>query len=146
VGDLQEAFGLMGEQARITCEAWNALQARKVSDEEARAYFLDLLNVAPDDVDRLDVSGKPVVSTKLRNQLQLLASTYKRGPGSQYASADGTAYGLLQAVTRVVDHESTVRDTYADGATIARLSSAWLGTGAALKERARTKALELLAA
>lgn len=144
--DLKAAFGLMGEQHRITCQAWNSLQARKVSDDEARQFFLDLLGVNAEDLDRLNSDGKPVVSTKLRNQLQALAVAYKRGPGSHLQSAEGTAYGLLNAVTRVVDHESIVRDTYGEGKYNARLSSAWLGNGASVKTRARDLALALVAA
>ena len=143
--DLQAAFGLMGEQHRLTVAAWETLQETAVTDEIARQYFLDVLGVKAEDVDRLDVNGKPVISTKQRNQLQALAVAYKRGPGSHYKSADGTAYGLLNAVTRVVDHESIVRDSYGDGAQIARLSSAWIGSGAALKEKARGLALALAA-
>lgn len=144
--DLAKAFGLMGEQYRLTCDAWNALQARQVSDEEARQFFLDLLGVKSEDLTALDVNGRPKVSTKLRNQLQTLAVAFKRGPGSQLASANGTAYGLLNAVTRVVDHESIVRDTYGEGASLARISSSWLGNGASLKNKAREMLLERIAA
>ena len=145
MADLKAAFGLMGEQMRITADAWNTLQARKVTDEEARAFFMDLLGVDEAKLAEVDSKGKQVVSTKLRNQLQALAASYQRGPGAGLASADRTAYGLLQAVTHVVDHGSIVRDSYGDGPEGARLSSAWLGTGAAVKEKARSMALALAA-
>ena len=144
--DLAKAFGLLGEQYRLTCDAWNTLQATAISADDARQFFLDLLGVDAADVDRLNDKGKPVISGKLRGQLNALAAAYVRGPGANLPGVSGTAYGLLQAVTHVVDHESIVRDTYGEGGSAARMSSAWLGTGAALKARAREMLLAKVAA
>jgi phage/plasmid-like protein (TIGR03299 family) len=134
---LQAAFGLLGEQQRITAEVWNNLAARKVSDAEARAYFVQLLDLQ--DCKPEDISGKA------RNQLQTLASLYLTGPGSSLASARGTAYGLLQAVTCYVDHHAATRDTSGDGKAASRAASSWFGKGADVKEKARTLALALAA-
>ena len=60
-----------------------------------------------------------------------------RGKGSTLASAQGTAYGLLNAVTEFVDHERRARSTDH------RLDSAWFGQGAALKQKALDQALLL---
>ena len=49
--------------------------------------------------------------------------------GSGLPEANGTAYGLLQAVTQHVDWQRGRTDN-------SRISSAWFGTGAALKDRA----------
>lgn len=140
---LQAAFGLLGERWRITCDVWNALQQRRVSDEEAREFFCRVSGVDPAEVGKLDKDGKPVLPTRTLNGLQQLADAYRNGPGAQLASARGTAYGLLNAVTYVADHLATVRDTYGDGAKLARLASASEGTGAAMKDRARRFAAEL---
>lgn len=61
-----------------------------------------------------------------------------RGKGSTLPSAQGTAYGLLNAVTEFVDHERRARSTDY------RLDSAWFGQGAAIKERALKQALLLV--
>ena len=55
--------------------------------------------------------------------------------GSDIAGVTGTRWGMLNAVTELVDHERGRSDN-------TRLESAWFGTGAAMKNRA----LELLAA
>jgi hypothetical protein len=55
--------------------------------------------------------------------------------GSEIPGVMGTRWGMLNAVTEMVDHERGRQ-----GST--RLESAWFGTGAALKN----KALELLSA
>lgn len=48
----------------------------------------------------------------------------------------GTAWSMLQGVTRYVDHNRTVRDTNGDGKDGAQLHSSLLGSGAALKRDA----------
>lgn len=140
---LAAAFGLLGDQWRVTCDAWNAMQARRVTDEEARLFFCRVAGIDPADVGRKDANGEPVISTKALNGLQALADAYRTGPGAQMPGARATAYGLLNAVTYYADHAATVRDTYGDGKAAARLASAWEGTGAAMKERAREFAAEL---
>jgi hypothetical protein len=59
--------------------------------------------------------------------------------GAELASAKGTAFGLLNAVTEFVDHERRARSTDH------RLESAWFGQGASLKEKALNYALKMIA-
>lgn len=61
------------------------------------------------------------------------------GRGADLASAKGTAWGLLNAVTQFVDHERRAKNKDY------RLDSAWFGAGASLKDRALSQALELVA-
>lgn len=140
---LQRAFGLLGEQHRITAEVWNALVKRKVTQEEATEFFCELLRIEADDVGKLDKGGKKLISTRTENQLKALAAAYANGPGANLRSAKGTAFGLLQAVTYYVDHESSVQDNYEDGGKVARLNSAWFGNGEKLKDAAQWYAADL---
>jgi hypothetical protein len=59
--------------------------------------------------------------------------------GSHLASANGTAYGLLNAVTQFVDHEQRAKSQ--DN----RLNSAWFGQGSSLKSKALDEVLLLAA-
>jgi hypothetical protein len=52
-----------------------------------------------------------------------LVRLYKQGPGADLKSAKGTAWGLLQAMTRYADHVAPERTKGG------RLMSAWYGTG-----------------
>lgn len=140
---LHAAFGFLGADFRETAETWNALQARTVTDEQAREFFCQVAGINPDDLTRNGADGKPLVSGKSRNALQALADAYRASPGANLPGARGTAYGLLNAVTYYADHVATVRDTASDGTTVARLASAWLGSGADMKARARAYAAEL---
>lgn len=70
-----------------------------------------------------------------RGEAAILDLFHGRGMGSQFASADGTAWGLLNAVTEFVDHEATAKsDSH-------RAASAWFGAGEELKTAAYTAAM-----
>ena len=62
-----------------------------------------------------------------------------QGRGAELASAKGTAWGLVNAVTEYVDHQRRARST--DN----RLDSAWFGVGAQIKQRALDQALLMAA-
>ena len=77
--------------------------------------------------------GVPVEQSRAyRRVLELFNG---RGIGSDIPGVMGTRWGMLNAVTELVDHERGRSDN-------TRMESAWFGTGANLKNRA----LELLAA
>jgi len=59
--------------------------------------------------------------------------------GADLSSANGTAWGLVNAVTQFVDHERRARSQDY------RLDSAWFGQGAAIKGKAYQEALKLAA-
>lgn len=116
--------------------AWDSFKAnavdlskRKVSKEEATRYFLDVFyGTGSDSVD---------VETK-RPMIEMVTKIYLDGVGQRARTATGTAWGLLNAVTRFADHErkAASRDT--------RLQSAWFGAGARLKRDALTTALAMV--
>lgn len=133
---LARAFGLLGEQHRMTSDQWNAFARQKVTDKDALAFLSGLLDINPADIGKVDAKGSKIVSTKAENNLRALVTAYRKAPGAQLASADGTAFGLLNAVTYYVDHAATVRDTEGDGARGARFASSQLGAGDAFKQKA----------
>ena len=79
----------------------------------------------------------PVVEKESDRAIRGLAeleNSYYRAPGA----CPGSLYGVLQGVTHYLDHER--------GSDANRLSSAWFGQGAALKETAFSQLLERAAA
>lgn len=76
----------------------------------------------------------------LEKTVKRLTEQYLNAPGAKLKSADGTVWGLVNAVTHDIDFErrSHTQDT--------RLTSAWYGDGAKVKDRAWSAAKELLAA
>ena len=120
-------------QAAIQYEARaNLLAATGVSEEQALEYFLSLVG----SIDKK--SGD--LTKQSRAKVECLVKLYHSGPGAELKSAKGTAFGLLNAITRFADHEAKERGVGG------RLVSAWYGAGKDLKAEAMVKAQELVAA
>jgi phage/plasmid-like protein (TIGR03299 family) len=128
------------KQLGIAVSSWEnfmyrmkTLSERKVKNHEAMNYFLKVLCQTDSQTDQAAV---------LTNEraLKKVQSLYEgQGHGAELASASGTAWGLLNAVTEFVDHEKRARSQEF------RLDSAWFGQGASLKQRALQHALQLAA-
>lgn len=101
---------------------------RPIHPFEARRYLVEVL-------------GDPELSFHKQPNLKMLNHVFDlyigSGIGSNMASANDTAWGLVNAVTQYVDHERRARN--ADN----RLDSAWFGIGAAIKQKALDQALLL---
>lgn len=128
------------KQLGIAVSQWDSfmyrmktLSERKVKSHEAMNYFLKVLCQA-------DVHDDPATGLMNERALKRVQELYGgKGKGADLASAMGTAWGLLNAVTEFVDHERRARSQDY------RLDSAWFGQGASLKQRALDHALQLTA-
>ncbi|MGF6637039.1 DUF932 domain-containing protein [Paraburkholderia sp. MM6662-R1] len=127
-------------QLGIAISSWDAfmvrmkaLSERKVKSETAEAYFRRVLTYP--------VSATQGNSTTATNDRAIKAvhDLYAgRGKGSDLASASGTAWGLVNAVTEFVDHQRRARsDDH-------RLDAALFGPGATIKQKAWEEALRLI--
>lgn len=82
----------------------------------------------------------PLADQPNQKALQNVYALYSgQGMGADLSSANGTAWGLLNAVTQFVDHERRARSQDY------RLDSAWFGQGAAIKGKAYQEAMRLAA-
>lgn len=128
-------------QLGIAVSSWDAfmvrtkaLAERKVTDATAEAFFRRVLTystTAATDRDAIAVNERAVKAVG-----QLYAG---RGQGATLASAAGTAWGLVNAITEHVDHHRRARsDDH-------RRDAAWFGAGAALKQKAWDEAMKLVA-
>lgn len=106
-----------------------SLARRPVSPDEARLYFSEVLQ------EPLDLAPGSVASRAMQQIEALYAGA---GMGAQLASARGTAWGLVNAMTEFVDHRRRARSQDH------RLDSAWFGQGAQLKHKALATALTML--
>ena len=109
------------------------LSERKVKSHESLNYFLKVLCQTDDHVD----ASTGLVNERALKRVQALYDG--EGQGATLASSQGTAWGLLNAVTQYVDHERRARSKEF------RLDSAWFGQGASLKQRALDHARQLVA-
>lgn len=127
-------------QLGIAISSWNAFMARtkalserKVSDAAADAFLRRVLTYPTTNVADRDAIAVNERAIKAVGQLY-----GGRGKGADLASASGTAWGLLNAVTEYVDHHRRARsDDH-------RRDAAWFGQGAAIKRKAWDEALKLV--
>lgn len=128
------------KQLGIAVSQWDSfmyrmktLSERKVKSHEAMNYFLKVICQSDSHVD-------PAMGLMNERALKKVQALYEgQGHGADLASANGTAWGLLNAVTEFVDHERKAKSQDY------RLDSAWFGQGANLKQRALDHALQLVA-
>ncbi|RQT30507.1 DUF932 domain-containing protein [Burkholderia contaminans] len=127
-------------QLGIAVSSWDAfmvrmkaLSERKVSDAVADKFLRRVLTYST--TTTADRDATAVNERAIRAVAQLYAG---RGKGADMASASGTAWGLLNAVTEFVDHHRRARSD--DN----RRDAAWFGSGAALKEKAWDEILKLV--
>ena len=106
----------------------DAMAGRKVTRKEAVKYFMDLF------VPEADVNLKDAAK-----RIEGVMEAYDFGPGSDLATARGTAFGLVNAVTHYVDF-----DRRTVGGQDGRLDASWFGSGVAVKNKATDLALALL--
>lgn len=128
-------------QLGIAISSWDefmvrmkALSERKVKHETAEAYFRRVLTY-PTTTD----SGNAMTMTNERAIKAVHELFAGRGKGADFASASGTAWGLVNAVTEYVDHQRRARSDEH------RLDAAWFGAGANLKQKAWEEAIQLVA-
>ena len=123
------------KQLGISVSAWGdfsdrmkALTERKVKAVEAERYLWHVFSDA----------NKPIASNE-RAIAKALSLFDGQGKGADLASAKGTAFGLLNAVTEFIDHERRAKSVDH------RLESAWFGQGATIKQKAFDQALLMVA-
>ncbi|MFC5431867.1 DUF932 domain-containing protein [Paraburkholderia denitrificans] len=111
-----------------------ALSERKVSDAVAEKFLRRVLTYSPTSTPDRDAIAVSERAIKAVSQLYTGG-----GRGADLASASGTAFGLLNAVTEFTDHHRRARSEDH------RRDAAWFGAGAAMKQRAWDEAMKLIA-
>ena len=124
-------LGLASTSWSAFIENANTLARRKVDRKTAVEWLVKVFGDAEKAVEEQEVSA----ARNMQRVLELFDGT---GLGSGYASADGTAWGLVNAVTQHIDHHAGARTT------ANRLDRAWFGDGATVKDKAWEEALVLV--
>lgn len=126
---VKEQLGLAENSFLSFMEDMKQLAERTLSNREAIQYLIDLVG---DPSKSLEDQ-----STGEARQMKLIYDLYtKEGMGHELAGQ--TAWGMLNAVTELVDHHTGHKTTDA------RMDSAWFGSGAQLKQNAYDQAMLLV--
>lgn len=135
--ELGAALGMLGPEMKVRAEVFNTLAGRKATQKQVAEYFAEVSGI-----DLEKEGGFDKLSPKTKVKLEALAVAYRNGPGAELASANGTWWGALNAVTHYVDHLSSTRDTTADGPERSRFASAQFGAGSSTKQDALELAMK----
>jgi phage/plasmid-like protein (TIGR03299 family) len=127
---VKQALGVGASAWEAFEEKAQVLAGRKVNRMDVTKYIIDVLG------DRNAPIAEQPNEKALKTVVDLFAG---KGKGSNLASSEGTAWGLVNAVTEYVDHHRRARSQDY------RLDSAWFGQGAGIKEKAWMEALKLVA-
>lgn len=129
LGLAESSFAHFGEQAE-------RLAGTPISKEQAARFFFELVcgDLPPDIKSKEDLAGVQGAQTAQR-----IFAVYDGGIGQDTRSAKGTAWGLVNAVTRYYDHERNTRTRDA------RVDSAFFGEGNRVKQSAFLAALKIAA-
>lgn len=132
VRQAQEVLGLAKRfyddvQAQI-----NRLASHYPSPRQLEEFFKQVYPDSPD--------GE---SSRTRNVRQEMLRLFEHGIGHDMPEIRHTTWTALNAVTEYVDHHRSTRGKTAEERSSNRLSSAWFGSGARLKERAWNLALQM---
>lgn len=136
---IQEAQRVLGLAERFYDDAQakiNMLAGYYPSQAQLQSYFRALYPDPPETKDNARAE-------KVRDELLRL---FDEGIGHDDPAIKGTTWAAFNALSEFVDHVRPVRGTDNLGRESKRLRSIWFGSGARLKKRAWTLALEMAGA
>jgi phage/plasmid-like protein (TIGR03299 family) len=137
VNEAKAAFAATFASHAATKAAWNRLADMPLTMKlETEFMFQVFGKPGPDETDR----AKALRKGREERIAAILAS-----PTSQVRGTKDTLFSAMQAIVEWCQHDRTVRTTDGGDADEARLMSATFGSGAEVKERAWSAALELAA-
>jgi|TARA_R110002051_G_scaffold129590_2_gene203290 phage/plasmid-like protein (TIGR03299 family) len=130
---------LVEESHKEFREDANFLATVPIGDKGIRDYFIRVAsNIRFDNYEELmDIEHNEEDKKSVIKRADKFITVYNTGLGQRMPTAEGTAWGAVNAVMGVADHWGT------DKGRAGRFSSSFFGSGAAMKERAWDEALEL---
>lgn len=127
-------LGLYGETMAIFKEQATEMARMSVSRADAMSFILEIIS-GKKDAKMDELSTQAINTTK--NVYELFNG---KGLGSTFNSADGTMWGVVNAITEYVDHHTRSKSNDR------RLQNAWFGKGGDMKDAAFKLALAKIAA
>jgi phage/plasmid-like protein (TIGR03299 family) len=122
---VKQELGLMDRAWTAFLAKVRTMTAYRMGAEQASFFFASLL-----------AQGDKPLSKPAEREHRTINSLYRSAPGQEFATAKGTLWGAVSAVTYYVDHVRSGAEE--------RLDAAWFGPGCALKEKAWTQASALV--
>lgn len=125
-------------------EASKFLAGEQANKSDVENFLIQLELARANNREKMSVSElKELVRSS--KDCQKVISLFEKGKGNDLPGIKGSFWALYNGVTEFVDHDRTTRCSKASGddSDACRLKSAWFGSGADLKERAFSLALDM---
>ena len=133
-------LGLLEQQTEQFAAMAQKLASTQVSPQQVESLWRNWFGQKKDKDDDRPITDPAVeLTTHSRNVIEMVKQNTLSAPGQQMASTQGTAWGVLNGVTRTIDF--TARAHNDDN----RLCSAWFGKGDQLKGQAVRELVALAA-
>lgn len=134
----KQSLGIAHEQFAEHEEVVRTLAKTTLSEDDSIGFLSKLVNpeLMIECKGSITLVREKLDAGKAGKKLSLCVDGLTRSPGAQLPSAKGTLWGAVNALTFAVDH------SFGRGAD-QRLTKAWFGPGAVLKQRAYDEALKL---
>jgi|TARA_R100000458_G_C8258775_1_gene234518 phage/plasmid-like protein (TIGR03299 family) len=126
----EQALGLSTEQMKTFKEQSEFLASKKAKDKEVDTFVAELFQPS--------LVGADNIREALTNTADTVRRAIETSPGAELSSSKGTWWGALNGVTYVMDHTKRAKEKEEGNA----LHSAFFGSGANLKRKALTRAIE----
>jgi len=130
---MQRELGLLDNGIEKYASDVDDLTQARWTTKDTAAFFASLYV-------KRDETGKITNEKHAERTVNKLMSLFQTGPGAQFETANGTAFGAVNAVTRFVDYDTKAHTDEN------RFDSSQFGIGAQLKALAMSRALELVRA
>ena len=146
---IKDFFVDINRRSKEFQDASKAMVCKTLNDEQIEAFLFDVLGYSK--TIKATVEGKVIynyldgndadlVPTRTVNVVERIKELHEVGPGANLPGVKGTIWGAYNAVTNYADFHSVVKHNSEE----ARLNSAFFGNMATLKDRAFTKAMQLV--
>ena len=136
---MKEQLGLANDSFTEWAGLAEAMAHTGITDAKAYDYFANTFQIYTDEDKRLHLDDRLQIAAKSK----IVASCYElfsgEGKGSQLASAKGTVWGALNAVSEYSDHRRATKTEDA------RIDSAWFGAYNGFKNVAWDEAMLMVA-
>lgn len=119
-------------------EQATAMSSRIVTRDETLRFLLDVYHGLTTTEEIREASNDEKKDAQMKKTMERLTEALFNAPGANMTSANGTLWGLAQAVFRDVDFAKPARSQ------ANRLEAAWFGSGEALKQEAWNRAVSML--
>lgn len=141
---VEKAYAEMLGDFTLTEEMFKAMVGKQFDTEMKNRFFSFIVDPLKDEAERAKELSKAALtrqSNKTDVLEMLLESETNKTPASK-----GTVFGLYNAAVEYIDFHRGTRCTDGTDASACKFESAMFGSGAALKDAAFTKAMELVTA